>query len=181
MRLEQNLESKKNLQAKQDLSFGMSLNHYSLHVIKGSPTGGTQELLSVIPLRPTATLDYAEAVPARAEPNGQPRCAITIPQYQLIYGPGESRHWWGAGGYSGVSNSWGQSQVYPSAPQDAWAVAQRSRGPRAARRPAPPQMHTRMQPALRSARPTTAQSYQPKSPQQSARDPFTLSGPPQPL
>ena len=99
--------------------------------------GGTQELLSVIPLRPTATLDYAEAVPARAEPNAQPRCAVTIPQISANYGPGESRHWWGAGGYSGVSNSRGQLQIHPSTPQDAWAVVQRSRGPRAARRSAP--------------------------------------------
>ena len=57
-----------------------------VHVYMGSRgtsnrgMGGTQEPLSVIPLRPTATLDYAEAVPARAEPNGQPRHAITIPQ-----------------------------------------------------------------------------------------------------
>ena len=69
---------------------------------------------------------------------GSPGMPSQYPKYQLTYGPGESGHWWGAGGYSGVSNSRGQSQIHPSAPQDAWAVALRSRGPRAACRPAPP-------------------------------------------
>ena len=69
---------------------------------------------------------------------GNPGMPSQYPKYQLTYGPGESGHWWGAGGYSGVSNSRGQSQIHPSTPQDAWAVVQRSRGPRAARRPAPP-------------------------------------------
>ena len=57
--------------------------------------GGTQELcVSCVVLSPeahshlTATLDYAKTVIVRAEPNGQPRRATTIPPIPAHLCPG---------------------------------------------------------------------------------------------